>query len=45
MIAQIVAPPLAGTTPGTVHGRHKLSGIRANRVELASNVSGLRSHA
>ena len=40
MIAQIVAPPLAGMTPGTVHGRHKLSGMDAR---TAWNVSSRRS--
>jgi hypothetical protein len=42
MIAQVVAPRLAGMTPGAVHLRHKLSGMDA---ETAWNVSKSQSHA
>ena len=47
MIAQSVAPRLAGMTPGSVHRRHELSGKGATRTKCrtAWNVSSLKSHA
>jgi hypothetical protein len=41
MIAQIVAPPLAGMTPGSVHRRHELSRRTGPEQRETSQVASL----